>query len=209
VAADFAGAATSLAAAGSVDAVVWAPARPPAPDGAGWDQRLAGTASGPEGDGDDTWKRVLAEHSGITDGIHADAAWARAVADHAAADGRPIRLVTLTDATTAGGRSRAQAVAQHARAARRATGEGVIACAVGVESTEAADLASAAELAAHLLATDDGPALSGAELVVGPGWVGLRGHPRPTASFTLGGRGIPSWFDEALRDVIGAPEGHR
>ena len=44
--------------------------------------------------------------------IHADAGWARAVADHAAAADRPIRLVTLTDATTAGGRSRAQAAAQ-------------------------------------------------------------------------------------------------
>jgi hypothetical protein len=39
--------------------------------------------------------------------------------------------------------------------------------------------------------------------------VGLRGHPRPTASFTLGGGGIPSWFDAALREVIGAPEEDR
>ena len=31
------------------------------------------------------WERVLAEHAGIVDQIHADAAWARAVADHAAA----------------------------------------------------------------------------------------------------------------------------
>ena len=68
------------------------------------------------------WERVLAEHAGIVDGIHADAGWARAVADHAAAADRPVRLVTLTDATTAGGRSRAQASAQLARAARRATG---------------------------------------------------------------------------------------
>ena len=65
---------------------------------------------------------MLAEHAGIVEHIHADAGWVRAVADHAAGVDRPLRLVTLTDATTAGGRSRAQASAQLARAGQGATG---------------------------------------------------------------------------------------
>ena len=65
------------------------------------------------------WERVLAEHAGIVDADPRRRRWARAVADHAAGSRRPVRLVTLTDATTAGGRSRAQAVGQLARAGRR------------------------------------------------------------------------------------------
>jgi NAD(P)-dependent dehydrogenase (short-subunit alcohol dehydrogenase family) len=186
---DFDAAAAALDAAGPVDAVALALSGP---------GHAEGTA----------WERILAEHAGVADGIHADAAWARAVADRARATDRPLRLVTLTDAITAGGRSRGQSAAQHARAARRATDDRVTACAVSVESAEARDLVAAAELAAHLLGGVDGPALSGAELVVGPGWLGLRSHPRPSAAFTLGGSAIPSWFDGALREVID-PRGAR
>ena len=131
--------------------------------------------------------------------------WARAVADRAAATERPIRLVTLTDATTAGGRSRAQASAQLARSARRATDDRVAAFAVSVESAGDRDLGSAARAGrAPRWRARTRPALSGAELVVGAGWLGLRSHPRPAASFTLGGPAIPDWFDGALREVIGA-----
>ena len=45
--------------------------------------------------------------------------------------------------------------------------------------------------------------------MVGPGWLGLRSHPHPAASFTLGGPEIPGWFDGALREVIGATEEER
>ena len=48
-----------------------------------------------------------------------------------------------------------------------------------------------------------------AELAVGAGWLGLRSHPRPAASFTLGGSTIPTWFDGALREVIGAAKEER
>jgi hypothetical protein len=184
---DFAGAAAALDAAGPVDAVVVAMAGASPVTGA-------------------SWERILAEHTGVTAGIHADAAWARAAADRAAATERSIRLVTLTDATTAGGRSRAQAVAQHARSARPATDDRVSAFAVSLESADTRDLVTAAELAGQLLGSHDGPHLSGAELVVGPGWVGLRSHPRPAASFTFGGSAIPAWFDGALREVIGVTE---
>ena len=58
------------------------------------------------------WEHVLADHQGIVQRLHADAAWTRAAADYSASTDRPIRLVTLTDATTPSGRSRAQASAQ-------------------------------------------------------------------------------------------------
>jgi hypothetical protein len=185
VEAGFAGAAAALAATvertGPVDAVVVA---------------LAGGSAGPAAASD--WERVLAEHDGIVGRIHADAAWVRAVADQATTGERAIRLVVLTDATTAGGRSRAQASAQLSRAAAKATSERVAAFSVAVEAD---DDRATAELAAHLAASPESPALAGAELVVGPGWVGLRSHPRPGTSLTIGGPALPDWFDDTLRSL--------
>jgi NAD(P)-dependent dehydrogenase (short-subunit alcohol dehydrogenase family) len=180
VEAGFAGAAACLERAGPVDAVVLALAGTPGPSGAG------------------SWERVLAEHAGLAGQLCGDAAWARAVADRATGSERPMRLVVLTEARTTGGRSRAQAVAQLARVAHSATDEGVSLFAV---SSEADDDAGVSELAAHLVAHPDAPALSGAELVAGAGWVGLRSHPRPAGSITLGGTGIPDWFDTVLREI--------
>jgi hypothetical protein len=183
----FAGAAEVVASAaervGPLDAVVVALAGRPAPTGA---------TSG--------WEQTLAEHTGIVEQIHADAGWARAVADHAAGADRPVRLVTLTDAVTAGGRSRAQASAQLARAARRATGDRVAAFAVSVEMDQG-DGPPIGELVAHLLCSPETPALSGAELVAGPGWFGLRSHPRPGGSVTFGGPAVPDWLDATLRSI--------
>jgi hypothetical protein len=188
VAPGFAGAADALAAtaerAGPLDAVVVALAGP-AP--------AAGSAS--------EWEGILAEHAGIVEHIHADAGWARAVADHAAAAGRPVRLVTLTDAVTAGGRSRAQASAQHARAARRATDDRVAAFAVAVEGPQAGGAQPVGELVAHLVCSAEAAVLAGAELVAGPGWIGLRSHPRPSGSVTFGGPAIPDWLDATLRGL--------
>jgi NAD(P)-dependent dehydrogenase (short-subunit alcohol dehydrogenase family) len=189
VAPGFAGAAETLAsavaAAGPLDAVVVALDGAPA----------ATSAAG--------WERVLAEHTGIVDQIHTDAGWTRAVADHADGADRPIRLVTLTDATTAGGRSRAQASAQLARAGRKATGDRVSAFAVSMEGSAGEPIA---EIVAHLLCSPDAPSLSGAELVAGAGWFGLRSHPRPTGSITFGGPNLPDWFDGPLRSLVGAEE---
>ena len=113
---------------------------------------------------------------------------------------RAIRLVTLTDATTAGGRSRAQASAQLARAARGATEERVSAFAVSVEGGRGLPVG---ELAAHLVCSAEAPALSGAELVAGPGWFGLRSHPHPSGSITFGGPGVPEWLDATLQGIVG------
>jgi len=148
---------------------------------------------------------VLAEHAGIVEHIHADAGWTRAVADYAVGADRPVRLVTLTEATTAGGRSRAQASAQLARAGRGATGDRVTAFSVSVEAS-GGDGPPIGELVAHLLCSPEAPALSGAELVAGPGWFGLRSHPRPGASITFGGPVVPAWLDGALRSIVGAED---
>ncbi len=147
------------------------------------------------------WQQLLDEHVGIVGRIHADASWARAVADHSARSERPVRLVTLTDATTAGGRSRAQAATQLSRSARRATDDRVAAFSVSVESPWAGG--PHGELVAHLLASPDTPALSGAELVIGDGWFGLRSHPHPIGSVSFGGPAVPVWLDETLRLIVG------
>lgn len=151
----------------------------------------------------DGWEGVLAEHGGIVEQIHADAGWARAAADYAASSGRPVRLVTLTDATTAGGRSRAQASVQLARAAASSTDGRVTAFAASIEASETAAAKPASELVAHLLGHPDAVALAGAELVIGDGWLGLRGHPRPMGSIVYGGPALPGWLDLALEEIVG------
>ncbi len=191
VAHGFADAAKALSAvveaAGPIDAVVVAPAggRAPAPSAAGWE-------------------RVLAEHGGIVEHIHADAGWARAAADYAATAGRPVQLVTLTDAVTTEGRSRAQASAQLARAAADATKGRVTAFAVGIEAPEDAAGPAVGALVGHLLRHPASSDLAGAELVVGDGWLGLRSHPRSIGSVTYGGPAVPVWLDATLREIVGA-----
>jgi NAD(P)-dependent dehydrogenase (short-subunit alcohol dehydrogenase family) len=180
------GTAPSADAIGAADALVVALAEPtPSP----------ATAAGAS-----AWERLLAEHAGLPGRIHTDARWARAASDHAAATGRSLRLVTLTDATTGGGRSRAQSAAHHSRMGRAATEDRVAAFAIGVEADQPV---VAAELAAHLVAHPDATALAGAELVVGDGWLGLRSHPRPRGSIVLGEPTVPGWLDATLRSIVG------
>ncbi len=146
------------------------------------------------------WERVLDEHAGITDAIRADAAWVRAVADLAGARENPIRVVTLVDATSAGGRSRAQAAAQLSRAAHPATADRVDAFAIALETV--ASRPETAEVVAHLVSDADAGALSGAELVVGAEWFGLRSHPAAGGTISFGGPEIPGWVDDALREMV-------
>jgi hypothetical protein len=167
---------------GPVDAIVVAPAGRSATDSSG-----------------ETWERVLDEHRGIVEDIHVDATWARAAADA----GHPLRLVNLSDAATAGGRSRAQASAQLARAAAGATEGRVTAFAASIEAPEKEAAVPAAALVGHLLAHDDARGLAGAELVVGAGWLGLRSHPRPVGSVVYGGPDVPDWLDATLKEMAG------
>ncbi|MHB8465981.1 MAG: SDR family oxidoreductase, partial [Acidimicrobiales bacterium] len=193
IAPGFQGAADALAStverAGPIGAVVLALAGSPAAGGS-----LGG------------WARILAEHGDLVEQIHADAAWARAATDYAARADRPVRLVTLTDAVTAGGRSRAQASAQLARAARRATEDRVAAFAVSVETDGTDVVRPVGEIAAHLVCSPEAPALCGAELVATSNWFGLRSHPRPSTSITLGRSEIPDWFDSTLHSIVGHPD---
>jgi hypothetical protein len=170
----------ALADLDALDAVVIAPASSPV------------TASASPG-----WGHVLDEHVGIVEDIHAAAQWSRAVADMSISSGRPIRLVTISDGTTGGGRSRAQASAQLSRSGRQATGDLVTPFAVSVESDDIP-----AELIAHLVCSDTPVPLAGAELVSGAGWFGLRSHPRPIGSISFSGPRVPHWFDETLREVV-------
>ena len=173
--------------AGPIDAIVVAPAGPGAAPAGG-----------------EAWEQTLAEHSTMVEQLHTDASWARAAADYAAHTSRPLRLVTMTDAVTSAGRSRAQAAAQLARAGGGSTEGRVAAFALGLEAPEDRAGPPAAALVAHLLASPDA-ALAGAELVVGDGWLGLRGHPRPAGSVTYGGPTVPDWLDDTLREIVGAP----
>lgn len=154
-----------------------------------------------------SWGGVLAGHAGIVERLHGDAGWARALAGRAAAVDAPMRLVTLTEATTAGGRSRAQVACQLARAAQGATEGRVAWFAVSVEAPWVTAAEASAAVVAHLLGGQDTAALSGAELVLADGWFGLRSHPHPSASITYGGPEIPQWFDGALRRLVGVPMG--
>ncbi len=186
---DFDGAAKALRAtaeaSGSIDAVLVALAGP-----------AAGTALVTD------WRGVLADHRELVEHLHADASWTRAVADYAAGTERPVRMVTLTDATTPAGRSRAQAAAQIARAAAGGTGGRVTALAASVESAAPGTADQSGELVGHLLGHPEAVALAGAELVVGSGWIGLRAHPRPIGTVVYGGPAIPGWMDGVLRELV-------
>ena len=153
----------------------------------------------------DGWQRMLADHQGITERLHADAAWARAAADYAAGADRPVRLVTLTDAPSPAGRSRAQAAAQLARVAAGGTGGRVTAFAVSVEAPATARAAPGRRAGRAPPGQPEAAALAGAELAVGDGWIGLRSHPRPIGTITYGGPAVPAWLDATLREIVGAP----
>jgi NAD(P)-dependent dehydrogenase (short-subunit alcohol dehydrogenase family) len=187
----FGGAANALRSAttatGPIDALVVALARP---------QPVTSSADG--------WEQVLTDHQGIVEDLHADAGWARAAADYATATSRPVQLVTLTDAATAAGRTRAQASAQLARAAAEGTGGRVTAFAVSLEAGGDHSDQAVGQLVVHLLDRSDATTLAGAELVADAGWIGLRSHPRPIGSVTYGGPALPTWLDATLREIVGA-----
>ena len=115
---------------------------------------------------------------------------------------RPVRLVSLVDATTSAGVSRAQAAAQHSRSALTATERRVAASVVAVEVLDPSTRRASAELAAGVLSAADGTAFSGAEMLVGKGWFGLCSHPSAATSISYGGPALPDWFDAALRRTI-------
>jgi len=153
------------------------------------------------------WQQVLDEHEGIAENVRTDAGWVRAVSDYSAENERPVRVVTVTNATSSGGRSRGQSAAQLARAAHMASSGRIDAFAISVESAAESERQTVADLAAHLVGHPDSGALSGAELVVSTGWFGLRSHPSPAATISFGGPAIPEWLDGTLRTIVTASQG--
>jgi NAD(P)-dependent dehydrogenase (short-subunit alcohol dehydrogenase family) len=149
-----------------------------------------------------TWASILAAHGGITDAIRRDATWVRAVAELAARTERPVRIATVTRATSPGGRSRAMSAAQLARVAHSATADRVDAFALAVESAADSARAAAAELVGHLVTGADAGALSGAELVADAEWIGVRSHPTIAGTVVYGGPDLPDWLDTAVRRVV-------
>jgi hypothetical protein len=111
-----------------------------------------------------------------------------------------VQVITITDAVSSAGRTRAQAAAQLARGAPAATSGRVNAFSISVESGEASERGPVAELVASLLGGGD--ALVGAEFVAGSGWLGLRSHPAPAGSISFGGPAVPDWLDGVLRQMI-------
>jgi len=185
---DFAGAAEQLGRAArdaaGIDAVVVA---------------RAGSASTGTGE---PWQQVLEQHEGITDAIRSDVAWVRAVSDYARESGRGMRVATVTEATTSGGRSRAQAAAQLSRAAHLVADVQADGFAIGVETAADARYSTVGELVAYLVGVDDARDLSGAELVATADWIGVRAHPHPETSISFGGPELPAWVDGTLRDIL-------
>jgi len=106
------------------------------------------------------------------------------------------------DATTAGGWSRAQSATQLSRAAHPATESRVDAFALRIEAPGGGE--PIGEIVGHLVCDAGAGAVSGAELVVGPAWFGLRSHPHPAGSVSFGGPAMSDWVDDALREMVGA-----
>ena len=134
--------------------------------------------------------------------LHADAGWARAVADHAAgADRRSGWSRSPTPpppAAAAGPRPSAQ-LARAARKRHRGAGRRVRRQRRGRGRRR-----RSASSPPTCCAARTPPALSGAELVAGDGWFGLRSHPRPGGSISFGGPALPDWLDDALREIVEA-----
>ncbi len=153
------------------------------------------------------WMSILDDHAGIEEDIRRDAAWMRAVAEVSAREERPLRIVTVTAALSPGGRSRAMAAAQLARAAHGATDGRVDAFSIAVESGSESAQRGSADLVGHLVTAEAAGALSGAELVVNSNWTGLRSHPSIRGTISYGGPELPPWIDAALRQMRNSERG--
>jgi NAD(P)-dependent dehydrogenase (short-subunit alcohol dehydrogenase family) len=149
------------------------------------------------------WVRLLAAQAETTHLVEAHGAWLRAAARYARDSHRPLRVLHVTRVESEEGRPAAQAVAQMARSANDVQlPESLEVFSLTVESTGASDVAATGQVAARLVGADDAADLKGAELVIGPGWLGLRSHPEPAATISFGGPAIPAFMDEVLQRVL-------
>lgn len=165
-------------------------------DGATLDVVIVAVSGSGTSDTSTSWKSLLDAHTKLGPEIIADARWARACADYAAEREAPLRLVNLIDANNERGATRAQTSSQLFRAARGATSDRVSAFTIAIE--DPSNLETAVSLALSCAFNLNVTELSGAELAVGKGWLGLRSHPSPTGSLVFGGPDLPQWFGEVL-----------
>jgi NAD(P)-dependent dehydrogenase (short-subunit alcohol dehydrogenase family) len=149
------------------------------------------------------WRRLLGAQASTTGHVMAHGAWLRAAARYSRGSRRPLRVVHVTTVAAGECRPAAQAVAQLARSANDvAMPDPFDVFSITVESEKDTDMKASSQLAARLVGADDAPALKGAELVVGRGWLGVRRHPEPAATISFGGPAIPGFVDEALRQAF-------
>ena len=163
---------------------------------------LLGEGASPTTNTDGGWQSILEAHAGIENAIQRDAAWVRAAAQRSAREQEPVRVITLTAADSPGGRSRAMAAAQLARAAQGSSDGRVSAFSIAIESTAPTAHAGATALVGHLILDAEAQALSGVELVADAHWVGLRSHPSVRGTISYGGPELPEWIDDALRRMV-------
>jgi NAD(P)-dependent dehydrogenase (short-subunit alcohol dehydrogenase family) len=157
----------------------------------------------PDEGSDPAWQGALDAHRETTAQLLQHAAWARAAARYAVGAGRPLRVVHVSAATNAAGRTTGQAVAQLARSVNdMAWAAPIDTFAISLETSDSQDLRTLGHLVARLARSQDGLSLRGAELVAGHGWVGLRSHPGPVATVTFGGPEIPPGVIDALRQAL-------
>ncbi len=168
-------------------------------DGSALDVVFVALSGSGGSDTDTDWHSILNSHTELGSEILADARWARACADYSAEREAPLRLVNLVDARKQRGSTRAQTSAQLFRAARGATSDRVSAFTIAIEDPINIDATVALALTCAFNA--DAVELSGAELAIGHGWLGLRSHPSPTGSLVFGGPDMPLWFGDVLEEM--------
>jgi hypothetical protein len=153
--------------------------------------------------GTPSWQTVCEGGLAVAKHVLHHAGWLTACVRHAAKTARPLRIVQGTIATTPAARAAAQAIGQMARSANALTDPpGIDACSISVESQAVGDLAALGHLVARLVQADDGRMLSGAEMVVRPGWLGVRKHPEPLGTVSFAGPAIPASAVDALRAIV-------
>ena len=155
------------------------------------------------------WQQMLADHDDLVTKLHTDIAWVRGVADHATSSERPLRLLTLTDAATTAGRTRA--------ARLRPTGQS---CPEGNQGP------GRRVRRRPRIASDHRPGRDQRDRRSPPVHPRHRGAlwcrtrmrrrlvraaipPRPTASVTVGGTAVPPWLDDTLRGIVRGEAGQR
>jgi NAD(P)-dependent dehydrogenase (short-subunit alcohol dehydrogenase family) len=154
-------------------------------------------AAGSAGGTVDGWRGMLADHSAVAQDIVAHRAWLQAALT---VPSPPSRVVHVVRASSPGGYTVAEAVTQLARSADDTPAVTSDVFAVAVEGP-GVPTGPVAALVAQVAATEDAGALTGAELVACPNWIGVRSHPSPLATVSYDGPQVPSWVPTALADA--------